>query len=164
MTKKFAEDENFIKYAEYINIDKKIKKYPCPIIVVGPDNFWEEDYIASEISSLIDFYWSHGFSYKDMCVISSGRKGAEIVAEKVAKDFGINVVRFDPNYDKLGRKIGTKINHIKMCKYCFKAAKNKKLGQVVVFYDGLSARLQHMIEAARMSKLNVRIVQVRRSV
>lgn len=160
MIKKKTVDLSGKDYSDLVVIDKGLKKYKCPIVIAGPDNFYEDEYIAAELSSLIDYFWSQRYGLKDMCIVSSGRKGTELVAEKLAQDFGIDVMRFDPDYEKLGRKMAGKVNHYKMCKYAFDAMKNRKTGWLLVFFDGKSERLLHMIETARKYKLNVRQVAV----
>ena len=151
------------KFADMVQIDPTIPKYKCPIIVSGPDDYYDEEIIAGELSSYIDFYWSNGYKNKDICIVTSGRPGAEIVAEKVAKDFGINIVRIIPEYKKLGRRIAGKVCQYQMCKYVFASIKNKKMGFMLIFWDGRSQRLRHFIDVGNEFKLNKRIINVKRA-
>jgi len=88
--------------------------------------------------------------YKDVItlVVSGGAKGADSLAERWAKENGIQVKIFLPDWDKHGKKAGLLRNDDII----------KNSDGVVAFWDGSSRGTQHSIELAKKQNKKIKII------
>lgn len=77
-------------------------------------------------------------------IVSGGATGIDQLGETIAKDFGLKVRQFLPDWKTLGKKAGA-VRNKEMVNYCDAA---------VIFYDGKSKGTQITIDMLKKSKKN----------
>ena len=81
-------------------------------------------------------------------IITGKLIGTESLAERYAEEHGINLVTFNPNWDILGRRDGTR-RSMEMISYATSA---------VIIWDGLSNSAREIIELAKKVNLPYKII------
>ena len=87
-------------------------------------------------------------------IISGGARGADRLGEQFANDMGLEIVRFIPDWDGLGKRAGYVRNET-MAKF---AVENGNEGMLIAFWDGQSRGTKHMIDLAHKHGLEVHVV------
>jgi len=103
------------------------------LAIVGSRNLKELDRIYHFISSLP----------KDTEIVTGGAKGVDEIAEICARNLGLKVTVFKPEYDKYEGKIAPLIRNRKIVDYS---------DVVVGFWDGLSRGTKHTLKYANKVK------------
>ena len=85
-------------------------------------------------------------------VISGTARGADSLGERWANEAGHEIIKYKPEWDKLGPKAGP-LRNIEMYNF-IKDKENKK---VIVFWDGISKGTMHMIKTASNGQLPLKI-------
>lgn len=75
-------------------------------------------------------------------IVSGGARGVDSLGEKYAKDKGITVKLFKPNWDKYGKSAGV-IRNYEMAKYCDKA---------IVIHNGSNGSLNMIKNLIKFNK------------
>jgi len=83
-------------------------------------------------------------------VISGGAFGVDTLGERYAKEHGIEVVRFLPDWDTFGKRAGILRNR--------QMADNADA--LIAIWDGVSRGTKHMIETARFLGLKVFVMRI----
>lgn len=81
-------------------------------------------------------------------------RGADTLGERFAKEFGLEVKRFIPDWDSLGKRAGY-VRNAEMAKYSVEDGND---GMLIAFWDGKSKGTKHMIDLANQYKLEVHVV------
>lgn len=87
-------------------------------------------------------------------IISGGARGADILGERFANEIGLEISRFIPDWDSLGKRAGYVRNET-MVKF---AVENGNDGMLIAFWDGESRGTKHMIDLANKHGLEVHVV------
>lgn len=87
-------------------------------------------------------------------IISGGARGADILGERFANEIGLEISRFIPDWDSLGKRAGYVRNET-MAKF---AVENGNDGMLIAFWDGESRGTKHMIDLANKHGLEVHVV------
>lgn len=87
-------------------------------------------------------------------IISGGARGADILGERFANEIGLEISRFIPDWDSIGKRAGYVRNET-MAKF---AVENGNDGMLIAFWDGESRGTKHMIDLANKHGLEVHVV------
>ena len=90
-------------------------------------------------------------------IISGGARGADTLGERFANEMGLEISRFIPNWDGLGKGAGY-VRNAEMAKF---AVEDDNYGVLIAFWDGKSRGTKHMIDLANRYGLEVHVVNYR---
>lgn len=122
------------------------------IIIAGSRDFNDYDFLKKEVLDIV----KHDNRPKKLCkIISGGARGADTLGEKFANEYGLEIKRFIPNWDGLGKRAGY-VRNAEMAKY---AVENGNDGMLIAFWDGVSKGTKHMIDLANRYGLEVHIIK-----
>lgn len=126
------------------------------IIIAGSRDFNDYELLKREALNIL----KQNNRPKDTVKIISGTaRGADTLGEQFAKEFGLEVKRFIPDWDRLGKRAGY-IRNAEMAKY---ATKDDNNGMLIAFWDGKSKGTKHMIDLANRYGLEVHVVNYKES-
>ena len=126
------------------------------IIIAGSRDFNDYELLKREALNIL----KQNNRPKDTVKIISGTaRGADTLGEQFAKEFGLEVKRFIPDWDRLGKRAGY-IRNAEMAKY---ATKDDNDGMLIAFWDGKSKGTKHMIDLANRYGLEVHVVNYKES-
>ena len=87
-------------------------------------------------------------------IISGGARGADTLGERFANEMGLEISRFIPDWDGLGKRAGY-VRNAEMAKF---AGEDNNDGMLIAFWDGQSRGTKHMIDLAKRYGLEVHVV------
>ena len=87
-------------------------------------------------------------------IISGGARGADSLGERFANEMGLEISRFIPDWDGLGKRAGY-VRNAEMAKF---AVEDDNDGMLIAFWDGQSRGTKHMIDLAKRYGLEVHVV------
>ena len=87
-------------------------------------------------------------------IISGGARGADTLGERFANEMGLEISRFIPDWDGLGKRAGY-VRNAEMAKF---AVKDNNDGMLIAFWDGQSRGTKHMIDLAKRYGLEIHVV------
>ena len=87
-------------------------------------------------------------------IISGGARGADTLGERFANEMGLEISRFIPDWDGLGKRAGY-VRNAEMAKF---AVEDGNYGVLIAFWDGQSRGTKHMIDLAKRYGLEVHVV------
>lgn len=87
-------------------------------------------------------------------IISGGARGADTLGERFANEMGLEITRFIPDWDGLGKRAGY-VRNAEMAKF---AVEDDNDGILIAFWDGKSRGTKHMIDLAKRYGLEVHVV------
>ena len=87
-------------------------------------------------------------------IISGGARGADTLGERFANEMGLEISRFIPDWDGLGKRAGY-VRNAEMAKF---AVEDSNYGVLIAFWDGQSRGTKHMIDLAKRYGLEVHVV------
>ena len=87
-------------------------------------------------------------------IISGGARGADTLGERFANEMGLEISRFIPDWDGLGKRAGY-VRNAEMAKF---AVEDGNYGVLIAFWDGQSRGTKHMIDLANKYGLEVHVV------
>ena len=87
-------------------------------------------------------------------IISGGARGADTLGERFANEMGLEISRFIPDWDGLGKRAGY-VRNAEMAKF---AVEDNNDGMLIAFWDGQSRGTKHMIDLAKRYGLEIHVV------
>ena len=87
-------------------------------------------------------------------IISGGARGADTLGERFANEMGLEISRFIPDWEGLGKRAGY-VRNAEMAKF---ASEDDSYGVLIAFWDGQSRGTKHMIDLAKRYGLEVHVV------
>ena len=87
-------------------------------------------------------------------IVSGGARGADRLGERFADEMGLEISRFIPDWDGLGKRAGY-IRNETMAKF---AVEDGNDGMLIAFWDGESRGTKHMINLAKKHGLEVHVI------
>ena len=87
-------------------------------------------------------------------IVSGGARGADTLGERFANEMGLEISRFIPDWDGLGKRAGY-VRNAEMAKF---AVEDDNDGMLIAFWDGQSRGTKHMIDLAKKYSLEVHVV------
>ena len=87
-------------------------------------------------------------------IVSGGARGADTLGERFANEMGLEISRFIPDWDGLGKRAGY-VRNAEMAKF---AVEDGNYGVLIAFWDGQSRGTKHMIDLAKRYGLEVHVV------
>ena len=87
-------------------------------------------------------------------IVSGGARGADTLGERFANEMGLEISRFIPDWDGLGKRAGY-VRNAEMAKF---AVEDDNNGMLIAFWDGQSRGTKHMIDLAKRYGLEVHVV------
>ena len=87
-------------------------------------------------------------------IVSGGARGADTLGERFANEMGLEISRFIPDWDELGKRAGY-VRNAEMAKF---AVEDDNDGMLIAFWDGKSRGTKHMIDLANKYGLEVHVV------
>lgn len=121
------------------------------IIIAGSRDFNDYELLKKEVLNIL----KQNNRPKDTVKIISGTaRGADTLGEQFAKEFGLKVTRFVPDWDGLGKRAGY-VRNAEMAKF---AVEGNNDGMLIAFWNGTSKGTKHMIDLAEKTGLEVHIV------
>ena len=121
------------------------------IVIAGSRDFSNYGLLKQEVFNIIKYE----VRPKDFIkIISGGAIGADTLGERFAEEFGLEVKRFIPDWDNLGKRAGY-VRNTEMAKY---AMQDNSYGMLIAFWNGTSKGTKHMIDLANKYGLFVKII------
>lgn len=111
------------------------------VIIAGGREFSDYQHVCKVMNHLTR-------TVDEITVICGKARGADSLGERWAKENGHAIEEFLPDWDKHGKSAGYKRN----------AQMAKAATALVAFWDGKSKGTGHMIDIAKLRKLNVRVI------
>ena len=137
--------DNFDSVSRHLDSTEKTpNNYDIKVLVCGSRGFNDYVLMKTQIMKLLNRFDT------TITIISGGAKGADTLAEDVAKQLGISTTILKPNWDKHGKSAGMIRNN---------AMLDMKPNIVLAFWDGKSKGTKHTIAEARKRKIEVHLVQ-----
>ena len=121
------------------------------IVIAGSRDFNDYELLKREVLNIVK-YDNRPKDY--VKVISGSARGADTLGERFAKEFGLEVKRFIPDWDGLGKRAGY-VRNAEMAKY---SVEDYNDGMLIAFWDGVSRGTNHMIDLANKHGLEVHVV------
>lgn len=87
-------------------------------------------------------------------IVSGGARGADTLGEKFANEMGLEITRFIPDWNGLGKRAGY-VRNDQMARF---AIEDNNEGVLIAFWDGQSKGTKHMIDLANKHGLDVHVV------
>ena len=87
-------------------------------------------------------------------IVSGGARGADTLGERFANEMGLEISRFIPDWNGLGKRAGY-VRNAEMAKF---AVEDDNDGMLIAFWDGQSRGTKHMIDLAKRYGLEVHVV------
>ncbi len=122
------------------------------VIIAGSRNFDDYKLLRREVCTILI---KHNKSKELIKIISGKARGADILGERFAEEFNLEVGEFPAAWDKLGKRAGY-VRNAEMAKY---AVADDNFGVLIAFWDGKSKGTKHMIDLAKRYGLEVHIVR-----
>ena len=121
------------------------------IVIAGSRDFNDYELLKREVLNIV----KHDNRPKDYVkVISGGARGADTLGERFAKESGLEIKRFSPEWNGLGKRAGY-VRNAEMAEF---AVEDNNYGVLIAFWDGKSKGTKHMIDLANKNGLEVHIV------
>jgi hypothetical protein len=121
------------------------------IIIAGSRDFNNYDLLKKEVLNIVKY---DNRPKELVKIISGGARGADTLGEHFAKEFGLEVKRFIPDWDSLGKRAGY-VRNADMAKY---AVQDDHYGILIAFWNGESRGTKHMIDLANKYGLEVHVI------
>ena len=121
------------------------------IIIAGSRDFNNYDLLKKEVLNIVK---DDNRPKELVKIISGGARGADTLGEYFAKEFGLEVKRFIPDWDSLGKRAGY-VRNADMAKY---AVQDGHYGLLIAFWNGESRGTKHMIDLANKYGLEVHVI------
>lgn len=133
------------------------------IIIAGSRDFDDYELLTNECNKIFCQLASEGYipldintSIKEMEIVSGHANGADKLGEMFAKEYGIGIKYFIPNWELFGKKAGF-IRNAEMSSY---AKQDAKLGVLIAFSINNSKGTRDMIKLATEQGLRVFVIKV----
>lgn len=117
------------------------------LLVAGTRTFDDYELLSKKIKQLTTKYGNN------ICIVSGGAKGADTLAERYAKEHGLEFIKFPAKWDEYGNKAGF-IRNEKMHNYI---SQHEHRG-CVLFWDGKSKGTKHSIALSKKYENQLRII------
>lgn len=120
------------------------------VIIAGSRDFCSEEHYRLLETEMDNYVLTFGLPDE---IVSGAARGADRLGERYASENGIEITRFVPDWDRLGKRAGFLRNE-DMAKYA---------DTLVAFWDGESRGTKHMIEYAMKRGLDVFLVMTNKN-
>ena len=120
------------------------------IIIAGSRTFADGRLMAN---TLVKYMRDKDLTKDQIEIVSGGAKGADKLAEELAKNNGLRFKQFPADWDQFGKYAGPERNR-RMANYAA-----EETGVQLAFWDGSSRGTENMIDAAHKKGLDVRIIR-----
>lgn len=114
------------------------------LAIVGSRTF--DDY-ETLVIALYAWVQTHG---TPTAIVSGGARGADRLAARFARDIGVELIEFIPEWDKLGKRAG----------YVRNAQIVNEADAGIAFWDGVSRGTKHSINLFHQSKKPFSVIQI----
>ena len=121
------------------------------VIIAGSRDFNDYDLLKK---SAIDIFNKKTMLPDLSRIVSGGARGADTLGERFANEMGLEITRFIPDWDGLGKRAGY-VRNAEMAKY---SVEDYNDGMLIAFWDGKSKGTKHMIDLANKHGLEVHVV------
>lgn len=121
------------------------------VIIAGSRDFNDYDLLKK---SAIDIFNKKTMLPDLSRIVSGGARGADTLGERFANEMGLEIARFIPDWDGLGKRAGY-VRNAEMAKF---AVQDDNDGMLIAFWDGVSRGTKHMIDLANKYGLEVHVV------
>lgn len=121
------------------------------VIIAGSRDFNDYDLLKK---SAIDIFNKKTMLPDLSRIVSGGARGADTLGERFANEMGLEITRFIPDWDGLGKRAGY-VRNAEMAKF---AVQDDNDGMLIAFWDGVSRGTKHMIDLANKYGLEVHVV------
>ena len=137
--------DNFDSVIRHLDSTGKTpSSHDIKVLICGSRGFNDYVLMKVQIMKLLDRFGT------TITIISGGAKGADTLAEDVAKQLGISTTILKPDWDKYGKGAGIMRND---------AMLDMKPNIVLAFWDGKSKGTKYTIVEARKRKIEVHLGQ-----
>lgn len=123
------------------------------IIIAGSRTFNEYSVMKDAVKTYIDYLPIRDDNEHQIVIVSGGARGADLLGERFAMEYGYNLKRFKADWNNLGKRAGY-VRNEDMAKF----ASEGKNGCLIAFWDGKSRGTEHMINLAQKYKLTSRVI------
>lgn len=123
------------------------------VIIAGGRDFNDYELLHKEVYNILFKlnmrYGNNLVAYINQFEIVSGHaRGADIMGEKFADEYGIKLKIFPAEWDKYGKSAGYRRN-AEMAKYAVEGKEKGVIGVLIAFWDGKSKGTKSMIDLAK---------------
>ncbi len=124
------------------------------IIVAGSRTFNDYERLCGVVDAYIAALTEDGGGGAwDVCIISGGARGADVLGERYAAERGYRTVRCPANWQRYGRGAGLRRN----AEMAALATSDGARGILFAFWDGVSRGTKHMIGQAKRYGMECRV-------
>lgn len=121
------------------------------VIIAGSRDFNDYELLKKSAIEII----TNKTLFPDLTVIvSGGARGADKLGERFAEEMGLEIARFIPDWDGLGKRAGY-VRNEEMAKF---SVQDGNEGMLIAFWDGESRGTNHMINLAKKHGLEVHVI------
>lgn len=107
--------------------------------IIGGRDFNNYDILVSTFANLVE---ENKWDCKGLTIVSGGAKGADSLAERLAKDIGAKTLIFNADWDKYGKSAGYRRNG--------DIVENSDI--IIAFWNGISKGTRHTIDISLANK------------
>jgi hypothetical protein len=122
------------------------------IIIAGGRDFSDYELLHKECDRIIKSLLEWEEVKPEIEVVSGTANGADLMGENWARQHRINVKRFTPNWNGLGKRAGY-VRNEQMALYA-----KEDNGVLIAFWDGKSKGTKYMIDLAKKHGLKVFVI------
>ena len=120
------------------------------IIVAGSRTFNDYQIVREHLD---DYFANEQLCFNDIEIVCGNCRGADKLGEKYAKEHGIKIRYFIPNWGKHGKAAGP-IRNSEMAEY------SKDNGFLFLFWDGASSGSRSMLTEATKRRIPYKIIYI----
>lgn len=114
------------------------------LIIAGGRDFTNYTMLEDTLDKLLI-----NVDYEKLEIVSGGARGADKLGDRFAKEYGLPIKHFIPDWDGLGKRAGM-VRNREMAEYAT---------HLVAYWNQESRGTQNMIDTARSLGLNIRVVK-----
>lgn len=122
------------------------------IIIAGTRTFSDYGLLRKTV---LQFVKEKHMPKASVTIVSGKTRGADMLGERFAQEFGLEVAEFPADWDKYGKSAGYRRNEEMACY----AAQPCGKGFLIAFWDGKSHGTKHMVDIARLRGIETKVVR-----
>ncbi len=123
------------------------------LIIAGTRDFHCYDIVKSEAASFVQELKEQSKGCT-VTIVSGGARGADLLGERFAKEYGFKLMRFPADWKVYGKQAGP-VRNRQMLNYA-----KEEQGALLAFWDGKSRGTKNMIDIAKDADIIIKIVPI----
>lgn len=123
------------------------------LIIAGTREFNRYDIVESKAASFVQELKEQSKGCT-ITIVFGGAKGADLLGERFAKEYGFKLMRFPADWKVYGKQAGP-VRNRQMLNYA-----KEEQGALLAFWDGKSRGTKNMIDIAKDAGIIIKIVPI----